>query len=451
MNKLFNKINLPGVGTCYVMGFIPCGDWQQNTHYAFSSLVRQGDASYICINADGSSASPQDLFISYNNQILQLQTGSYVQASADTHPDWQELCRDGVPGTAVDCATADINGLMSAEDYSSLRALLVSNESLLTQTEELQSLYNQLLARLNAMPAIPAVNNASTQFRLGSKTDSVLIGTTTANQNSDLKIYIPYASADEHGVLKSSDYILLMDMLNAHPTIVNNITQLTNKVSDCATKEYVHTYVGDGALHLKVNGTELTPEGGLFTANKGGDSTIDIAVPTAESIEESALNKLGDKIVFKDTFASELALEMAEVLSGKHPNKGLVFNFTNPASPDKIECNPDILSVNYIKVGDYYRLNISGSFILTGFDFATQRGQNNYDPVLYSVLRGSINNNNISTEKTGMLYLRLSQEQASSNSARGPVMFELSVFTKELSSDYSDGIYGSLDIIQFYS
>lgn len=445
MNKLAQIVNCPGVGNVIFMGFIPCGLWRANTHYAYSSLVKQGDASYICINPDGSSASPQDLFVSVNNQILQLQNGSYVQANADTHPDWQELCRDGVPGTAVDCATADANGLMSAEDYNSLRALLVSNESLLTQSEELQALYNQLLARLNAMPAIPVVNNVDIEFRVGESKSYASIGHMSTNQSAGQIFYIPYASADKHGVLKSSDYILLMDMLNTHPTLVDNITQLTNKVSDCATKEYVQTYVGNGTLHLKVNGAELTPEGGLFTANKGGDSTINIAVPTAESIEESTLNKLGDKVVFKNGFATELAKEMAEVLSVKNPNKGLVFNFANPSA--KLECNPDILSVNYIKVGDYYRLNIAGSFVLQGFDFVSQKGQ-----VLYSVLSGTINNGELSTEKTGMLYLRLSELQASTDSATGPVMFELSVFTKELSSEgYSNGIYGSLNITQFYS
>lgn len=445
MNKLAQIVNCPGVGNVIFMGFIPCGLWKANTHYDYSSLVKQGDASYICINPDGSSTSPQDLFVSANNQILQLQNGSYVQANADTHPDWQELCRDGVPGTAVDCATADANGLMSSEDYKNLRDMIVSNESLLTQTDELQALYNQLLERLDAMPAIPVVNNADIEFRVGNSTSYASIGHMSTNQSAGQIFYIPYASADKHGVLKSSDYILLMDMLNEHPTLVNNITQLTNKVSDCATKEYVQTYVGNGALHLKVNGTELTPEGGLFTANKGGDSTINIAVPTAESIEESTLNKLGDKVVFKNGFATELAKEMAEVLSSKNTNKGLVFNFTNPSA--KLECNPDILSVNYIKVGDYYRLNIAGSFVLQGFDFVSQKGQ-----VLYSVLSGTINNGELSTEKTGMLYLRLSELQASTDSATGPVMFELSVFTKELSSEgYSNGIYGSLNITQFYS
>ena len=378
--KLVRILRLPDVGQCVIATFIPCGEWRANKHYAYSSLVKQGDATYICINPDGSNASPQDLFISFNNQILQLQDGNYLVASGNVHPDWQELCRDGVPGTAVDCATADANGLMSAEDYSrlrnllvsneslltqttelqtlynqlldkvdnlptattdanglmsskdysSLQALLVSNESLLTQTEELQSLYNQLLERLNAMPAIPAVNNASTQFRLGSETDNALIGTVTANQSDDLIIYIPYASADKHGVLKSSDYVSLMNMLNAHPTLINNITQLTNKVSDCATKEYVQTYVGNGALHLKVNGTELTPEGGLFTANKGGDSTINIEVPTAESVEKSTLDKINDKVVLKELFSTELAKEFSEVLSEKNTDKGLVFKFDKP-------------------------------------------------------------------------------------------------------------------------
>ena len=445
MNKLAQIANFPGTGKVIFMTFIPCGVWKSNKLYAYSSLVKQGDASYICINPDGSSASPQDLFISANNQILQLQNGSYVQASSDTHPDWQELCRDGVPGTTVDCATAEANGLMSSEDYKNLRDLLVSNESLLTQSEELQTLYDQLLEKVNSIPPAPVVNNGKTEFRLGEPKSFAHIGTAYANQSDDLIFYIPYASADKHGVLKSSDYVSLMNMLNAHPTIVNNIKQLTNKVSDCATKEYVHTYVGDGALHLKVNGTELTPEGGLFTANKSGDSTIDIAVPTAESIEDSTLTKLGDKVVFKDKFASELALEMAEVLSTKNTNKGLIFKFTN--TDTNLECNPDILSVNYIKVGDYYRLNITGSFVLTGFDFAAQRGQ-----VLYSVCSGSINNGELSTDKTGMLYLRLSELQASSSSAEGPVMFELSVFVKMLAIEgYSDGIWGYLSITQFYS
>ena len=448
MNKLFNKINLPGVGTCYVMGFIPCGDWQPNTHYAFSSLVRQGDASYICINADGSSASPQDLFISYNNQILQLQNGNYVQASADTHPDWQELCRDGAPGTAVDCATADTNGLMSSEDYNSLRALLVSNESLLTQSEELQTLYNQLLERVNNIPPAQPVYNGETEFRLGNPSSYASIGRVSANQSEGLIIYVPYASADKSGVLSVADY--------------NAFTELKENTKGYVTSDWVYrvittkadkSEIGNGALIFRLNGIDITPYyGGTFTANKADDTIINIEVPTAESIEESTLTKLGDKIVLKEGFTTELAKEMAEVLSGKNPDKGLVFNFTNPASPDKIECNPDILSVNYIKVDNYYRLNISGSFILTGFDFATQRGQNNYEPVLYSVLRGSINNSDISAEKTGMLYLRLSQEQANSSNARGPVMFELSVFTKELSSEgYNNGIYGSLDITQFYS
>lgn len=218
-------------------------------------------------------------------------------------------------------------------------------------------------------------------------------------------------------------------------------------ILDFATKEYV----GNGALHIKVNGTELIPEGGLFTANKSGDSTINITVPNAESIEQSTLNKLGDKVVFKDTFASELALEMAEVLSGKNPDKGLVFNFTNPASPGKIECNPDILSVNYIKVGDYYRLNIAGSFVLNGFNFYEQKIQDNYNPVLYSVISGTINNVELSAKKTGMLYFRLSDQQVSPNGAYGPVMFELSVFVESLSTDnYSNGIYGELNITQFY-
>ena len=441
MNKLAQIANFPGTGKVIFMTFIPCGVWKSNKLYAYSSLVKQGDASYICINPDGSSASPQDLFISANNQILQLQNGNYVQASADTHPDWQELCRDGVPGTTVDCATAEANGLMSSEDYKNLRDLLVSNESLLTQSEELQTLYNQLLAQINALPA---VNNGETEFRIGNESSYASIGRVTANQSNGLIIYIPYASADKNGVLKSSDYVSLMNMLNAHPTLVNNITQLTNKVSECATKEYVQTYVGNGALHLKVNGTEITPEGGLFSANKSGDSTINIEVPTAESVEKSTLDKINDKVVFKNTFASELALEMAEVLSTKNTNKRLIFTFNTDKS---LECNPDILSVNYIKVGDYYRLNITGSFVLTGFDFAAQRGQ-----VLYSVRSGSINNGELSTEKTGMLYLRLSDLQASSSSAEGPVMFELSVFVKTLATEgYSDGIYGSLDITQFYS
>lgn len=442
MNKLAQIANFPGTGKVIFMTFIPCGVWKSNTLYAYSSLVKQGDASYICINPDGSSASPQDLFISANNQILQLQNGSYVQASSDTHPDWQELCRDGVPGTTVDCATADANGLMSSEDYKNLRDLLVSNKSLLTQSEELQTLYNQLLAQLNALPT---VNNGETEFRIGNESSYASIGRVTANQSDGLIIYIPYASADKNGVLKSSDYVSLMEMLNAHPTLVNNITQLTNKVSDCATQKYVQTYVGNGALHLKVNGTELTPEGGLFTANKGGDSTINIAVPTAESIENSTLTKLGDKVVFKDTFASELALEMAEVLSTKNTNKRLIFTFIN--ADKSLECNPDILSINYIKVGDYYRLNITGSFVLNGFDFAAQRGQ-----VLYSVNSGNINNGELSTDKTGMLYLRLSELQASSSSAEGPVMFELSVFVKALATEgYSNGIWGELNITQFYS
>ena len=136
--------------------------------------------------------------------------------------------------------------------------------------------------------------------------------------------------------------------------------------------------------------------------------------------------------------------EMAEVLSTKNTNKRLIFTFIN--ADKSLECNPDILSVNYIKVGDYYRLNITGSFVLNGFDFAAQRGQ-----VLYSVRSGSINNGELSTEKTGMLYLRLSELQASSSSAEGPVMIELSVFVKTLASDYSDGIYGELNITQFYS
>ena len=440
MNKLAQIANFPGTGKVIFMTFIPCGVWKSNTHYAYSSLVKQGDASYICINPDGSSASPQDLFISANNQKLQLLNGHYVQASSDTHPDWQELCRDGVPGTTVDCATADANGLMSSEDYKNLRDLLVSNESLLTQSEELQTLYNQLLARIDAMPT---VNNGETEFRLGNPTSYASIGRISADQSDNLIIWIPFASADKNGVLKSSDYVSLMNMLNAHPDLVNSITQLTNKVSDCATKEYVQTYVGNGALHLKVNGTEVTPEGGLFSANKGDDSTINIAVPTAESVEKSTLDKINEKVVFKDTFASELALEMAEVLSTKNTNKRLIFTFNTDKS---LECNPDILSVNYIKVGDYYRLNITGSFVLNGFDFAAQRGQ-----VLYSVRSGSINNGELSTEKTGMLYLRLSELQASSSSAEGPVMFELSVFVKTLASDYSDGIYGELNITQFYS
>lgn len=218
----------------------------------------------------------------------------------------------------------------------------------------------------------------------------------------------------------------------------NGHTHTTSEITNFPT-------IGNGALHIKVNDTELTPEGGIFTANKGGDSTINIPVPTAESIEQSTLNKLGDKVVFKDTFASELALEMAEVISTKNPNKWLIFKFTD--TDKSLECNPDILSVNYIKVGDYYRLNITGSFVLNGFDFAAQRGQ-----VLYSVNSGSINNGELYTEKTGMLYLRLSELQASSSSAEGPVMFELSAFVKTLATEgYSDGIWGELNITQFYS
>lgn len=402
MNKLFNQLNLPGVGTCYVKGFIPCGDWQPNTHYAFSSLVRQGDASYICINPDGSSASPQDLFLSANNQILQLQNGSYVQASSNISPDWQELCRDGAPGAAG------------------------------TPTD-----------------GSAAVYNGETEFRLGNPSSYVSIGRTSANQSENWILYIPYASADKHGVIKSSDYTSLMDMLNNYPTLLSQVSQLIIKVSDSATKDYVHEYVGNGALHLKVNGTELTPEGGLFTANKGGDSTIDIPVPTSESIEESTLNKLGDKIVLKNNFSTELAKEMAEVLSTKNEYKGLIFNFEYQNR--RLECNPDILSVNYTKVKDYYRLNISGSFLLNGFNFAEQKAQNNYDPVLYSVKSGTLNNGKLSTEKTGMLYLRLSALQATAEQAYGPVMFELSVFVEKLSSDYNAGIYGTLDIKQFYS
>ena len=500
--KLVRILRLPDVGQCVIATFIPCGEWRANKHYAYSSLVKQGDATYICINPDGSSASPQDLFISFNNQILQLQDGNYLVASGDVHPDWQELCRDGVPGTAVDCATADANGLMSSEDYSrlrdllvsneslltqttelqtlynqlldkvdnlptatadanglmsskdysSLQALLVSNESLLTQTEELQTLYNQLLARLDAMPAIPAVNNAKTEFRLGSESDYAFIGSVTANQSDELIIYIPYASKDKHGVLNKTDYTSLMEMLNAHPALVSEIASLTNTVSNCATKAEI-PYVGNGKLHLKVNGTEITPEGGLFSANKGDDSTINIAVPTAESVEKSTMDKINEKVVFKDTFASELAKEFSEVLSEKNTDKGLVFKFDKPFdNPANLECNPDILSFNYIKVGDIYRLNITGSFVLNGFNFNAQRGQNNYNPVLYKVKSGSINNSDLFTEKTGMLYLRLSDQQASTEEARGPVVFELSVFVKSLSSEgYSNGIYGQLDITQFYS
>ena len=428
------------------MGFIPCGDWKPNTHYAFSSLVRQGDASFICINPDGSSASPQDLFISYNNQILQLQNGSYVQANSDTHPDWQELCRDGVPGTAVDCATADSNGLMSAEDYNNIRDLLVSNESLLTQSEELQKLYNQLLEKVNNIPPVKPVYNGETEFRLGNPSSYASIGRVSANQSEGLIIYVPYASADKSGVLSVADYNVFAELkankdFYADKNWVYRITDELAKRSE----------IGNGALLFRLNGMDITPySGGTYTANKATDTIINIEVPTAEEIEQSALTNLGNKVVYTSAFPNWLALELAEVLSGKNPDKGLVFNFDNPSA--KIECNPDILSVNYIKVGEYYRLNISGSFVLNGFNFNAQRGQNNYDPVLYSVNSGRINSGDISTKKTGMLYLRLSQEQASSDSAYGPVMFELSVFVESLSKEgYNNGIYGSLDITQFYS
>ena len=222
----------------------------------------------------------------------------------------------------------------------------------------------------------------------------------------------------------------------------NGHTHTTSEITNFPT-------IGNGALHIKVNGTEITPEGGIFTANKGGDSTINIPVPTSESIEQSTLNKLGDKVVLKNDFTTELAKEMAEVLSTKNEYKGLIFKFEY--LDRRLECNPDILSVNYINVGGFYRLNISGSFLLNGFNFAEQKEQNNYDPVLYSVKSGTINNVQLSAQKTGMLYLRLSGIQATAQQAYGPVMFELSVFVEKLSSDYNEGIYGTLDIKQFYS
>lgn len=221
-----------------------------------------------------------------------------------------------------------------------------------------------------------------------------------------------------------------------------NHTHTTSEITNFPT-------IGNGALHIKVNGTELTPEGGIFTANKGDNSTINITVPTAESIEESTLNKLGDKVVLKNGFTTELAKEMAEVISEKNTEKKLIFKFANPAT--SLECNPDILSVNYIKVGDYYRLNVAGSFELNGFNFHEQKLQDNYNPVLYSVSSGTINNVELSAKKTGMLYFRLSDQQVSPNGAYGPVVFELSVFVESLSTDYNDGIYGELNIAQFYS
>ena len=416
--KLVRILRLPDVGQCVIATFIPCGEWRANKHYNYSSLVKQGDATYICINPDGSNASPQDLFISFNNQILQLQDGNYLVASGDVHPDWQELCRDGVPGTAVDCATADANGLMSAEDYSRLRDLLVSNESLLTQTEELQTLYNQLLDKVNNLPT---------------------------------------ATADVNGLMSSEDYSSLQALLVSNESLLTQTEELQSLYNQLlerlnATKAEI-PYIGNGTFHLKVNGTEITPEGGLFTANKGGDSTINIEVPTAESVEKSTLDKINDKVVLKELFSTELAKEFSEVLSEKNTDKGLVFKFDKPiGDPANLECNPDILSFNYIKVGDLYRLNITGSFVLNGFNFNAQRGQNNYNPVLYRVKSGTINNSEIYTEKTGMLYLRLSDQQASTDSAEGPVMFELSVFVKTLATEgYSNGIYGQLDITQFYS
>lgn len=227
--------------------------------------------------------------------------------------------------------------------------------------------------------------------------------------------------------------------------ITGNASTATNVNWSGVTNKPV---IGNGALHIKVNGSELTPEGGIFTANKGDNSTINITVPNAESIEESTLNKLGDKVVLKNGFTTELAKEMAEVLSEKNTSRKLLFKFNNPEV--SLECNPDILSVNYIKVGDYYRLNIAGSFVLNGFNFYEQKIQDNYNPVLYSVISGTINNVELSAKKTGMLYFRLSDQQVSPNGAYGPVMFELSVFVESLSTDYNEGIYGELNITQFY-
>ena len=232
---------------------------------------------------------------------------------------------------------------------------------------------------------------------------------------------------------------------------------IDNKPSSFTPSTHTHTTseitnfptIGNGALHIKVNDTELTPEGGIFTANKGGDSTINIPVPTAESIEQSTLNKLGDKAVFKDTFASELAKEMAEVTSKQNPNKVLKFKFTNPENT--LECTPDILSFNYNKVDGYYRLNIKGWFFMRGFNFAAQKGQKTYNPELYHALYGNINNSKFSSEKTGVVVFRLTDQQASSTTASGPLAFEIAVFVKSLSNDYNDGIYGELYIKQFYS
>lgn len=144
--------------------------------------------------------------------------------------------------------------------------------------------------------------------------------TWTKNGNTS-NIIVPYAeSAGDAGTLGGWHKSAFATAKHTHTT-----SEITNFPT-----------IGNGALHIKVNGTELTPEGGIFTANKSGDSTIDLKESLATRPE---LNTLGSRVDKIDTSI----LELNTAVRVDNP-----FDDSGDDDEDTIESNDDMFGDNVV-------------------------------------------------------------------------------------------------------
>ena len=419
-NKLFNRIDLPGVGPCYVKGFLPKGYWQAGVTYPFSSLVRLGKSSFICINPDGSNNSPLTLFVTGDGQYLCFENGEYVVASSNVDPDWQELCRDGEDGESPD---------------------VITDPSQPTYT----------------------VYDADTEFRVGNESSYISIGRTTANQNYNLKIYIPYASLNKPGAMSTTDYQRLTELWQnmfqyaKTSEVIAKFNEVVALLDNYATKEYV----GNALLEIQVNGKKITPTGGDFTANKNGDKSVyNITVPVEETLKDNIENTLRGEFVTHTNLNDAVAAEMADTTGSfnhKESKDRLSFIFTESANAE-LAGQATIMDVNYTKVGDStYRVNIKGSIFCDGsFSWSNINKNYNYPVCIYQVSNNQISD--ISGHDTiagnsgskGMVYFLNYEHMLEADHYTGVCMFEIGVFVGEKPTNLNDGLYGTLYIHPFY-
>ena len=239
----------------------PMGNWTSGITYQYLDLVRSGKSTLICKNVNGTTQSPESIFLDIYGNKMKYQNGEYVLADDQTiDPDWQELVRDGEGATNI-LASSSNDGLMSSDDYNNIRILLDAKDELYTKIN-----------------AIPTVYNGQMSLYLGGSS----LGTFTANQSTNNTITIPVASDTAEGVVM---------------------------------KDYMQYYVGNAPLEIYVNNTKIEPVNGDFTANKKGDAskyylTIPKESDIKTSLTDSIKNDLKTEFILKTELTDAIALEL---------------------------------------------------------------------------------------------------------------------------------------------